>query len=189
MHPSCQTLGRKTIDGLLRTLSTTIYINGRKILKRYIVLVAAILMAGCAFHQQPYVAHDGGLPMSGTSVFSVVTENAAVNGALEILEVDGRSTSCIQVGCPVWVRVAPGKHKFKLRFNGNFTLSAGFINWKTATFTAEVADMKPLHVYHGQHRLSLGAVQVNVQDLGERPRHGIWLGLEGANRKYYPVEF
>jgi hypothetical protein len=158
-------------------------------LKCLIVFVTAILMTGCAFHQQPYVAHDSNLPTSKTSVFSVVTENAAANGALEILEVDGRPTSCVQVGCPVWVRVAPGNHKFTLRFNGNFRLSAGFIKWQTATFTVEVADMTALHVYHGQHRLSSEAVSVYVQDLGERPKHGIWLGLEGANRKYYPLEF
>lgn len=154
-----------------------------------VTLASLAVLTGCAFHQQPYLAHDSGLPKDRTAVFSVIPENAALNGQLEITEVDGKPTSCAQAGCPVWVRVPPGNHKFKLRFNGNYRLYAGFIQWQTATMTAEVLDMKALHVHHGQPRLTSESVSVSVTDLGERPKHGIWLGLEGANRKYYPVEF
>jgi hypothetical protein len=146
-------------------------------------------LAGCAFHQKPYVAHDAGLPLNQTSVFSGVTDTAATNGALEITAIDGRATSCAEAGCPVWARVAPGKHAFSLRFNGGYKLQGGLIKWQTATLRVDVPDMKALHVYHARHELTLERINVNVSDLGERPKHGLNLGLEGANRKYYPVEF
>ena len=102
---------------------------------------------------------------------------------------DGKPTSCAQAGCPVWARVAPGKHTFTLRFNGDYRLDAGFIKWQTAVITAEVESMKARHVYFGQQVFSPGHVAVRVRDLGERPNHGISVGLEGANRKYHPVTF
>lgn len=160
-----------------------------KLTKTLSAPVAAALLAGCAFHQAPYVAHEPGLAPSETSVFSVITENAARNGALEITHVDGKPTSCVQAGCPVWVRVKPGTHAFGLRFNGDYKLAGAFIQWQTAVLSVEVPDMQARHVYLGRQVLSNDRVAVQLQDLGERPDHGLSLGLEGANRKYHPVTF
>jgi hypothetical protein len=148
-----------------------------------------LLVTGCAFHQKPFVAYDAAVPLNQTSVFSVVAEGTATNGLLEIVAIDGRSTSCAEAGCPVWARVTPGSHTFKLRFNSNYKLEGPFIKWQTATMDVNVAEMKALHVYHAHPTLTLESVNVSVSDLGERPKHGIHLGLEGANRKFYPLEF
>jgi hypothetical protein len=158
-------------------------------MKKLLPFALALSLLGCAFHQAPYVAHGPGIPSTETSVFSVIAANPARDGALEITHVNGTPTSCAQAGCPVWVRVAPGKHTFTLRFNGDYKLEPGFIKWKTAVLTAEVDDMKPRHVYFGQQEFTPERVSLRVRDLGERPNHGIALGLEGANRKYFPVTF
>jgi hypothetical protein len=149
----------------------------------------ATSLVGCAFHQTPYVAYDGQAPRSDTSVFSVVTDNAATKGALEITHVDGRPTSCFQVGCPVWVRVLPGEHSFTLVYKGDFKLLYPQITWRTAGLKIDVTDMQSRHVYFGEPAVVGDRLHVDVVDLGEKPKHGISLGLEGVNRKYYPVEF
>jgi hypothetical protein len=149
----------------------------------------ALGVTGCAFHHKPYVAHDPGTPLHQTAVFSVVTETAATAGALEIIAIDGKELSCAQAGCPVWARVAPGKHTFALRFRGDYSIQGGTINWKTATLSVDVADMRSRHVYHALHERTASGVQVKVRDLGERPHHGVSIGLEGANRKFHAVEF
>ena len=64
-----------------------------------------------------------------------------------------------------------------------------FIQWQTAVLSVEVPDMQARHVYLGRQVLSNDRVAVQLQDLGERPDHGLSLGLEGANRKYHPVTF
>lgn len=158
-------------------------------MKKTVATVAcALLMAGCAVHHKPYVAHDPSIPLNQTAVFSVVTDTPAA-GALEIIAIDGKETSCVQAGCPVWARVAPGKHTFALRFRGDYTVQAGSIHWKTATLSVEVPEMRSRHVYHAVHQRTGSSVQVKVNDLGERPHHGLHIGLEGANRKFHRVEF
>lgn len=49
--------------------------------------------------------------------------------------------------------------------------------------------MTARHGYHARHEFTPERVVLRVQDLGERLNHGLWLGLEGANRKFYPVTF
>lgn len=87
------------------------------------------------------------------------------------------------------MRVAPGKHSFGLRFNSDYELQRGAIAWQTATLTTEVDAMTARHGYHARHEFTPERVVLRVQDLGERLNHGLWLGLEGANRKFYPVTF
>ncbi len=63
------------------------------------------------------------------------------------------------------------------------------ISYKRADLEIVVRDMKPRHVYVARYRKSSSGVSALVEDLGENPEFGVWVGLEGANRKYHRVTF
>lgn len=154
-------------------------------------MVALLLsLGGCAFHQTPYPMHDTSLPLSQTSVFSVLNDTGAKFAVPGIRTVDGKETSCFQVGCPIWVRVAPGAHTFGFRYATNFRLVGPFISHQAADLTITVRDMKPRHVYVARTReMGDNTLRVDVEDLGENPDYGITLGLGGVNQATYKVGF
>jgi len=66
--------------------------------------------------------------------------------------------------------------------------AAGGYNY--AELPVEIPDLKPRHVYQAHYVRGEGnAVRVEVQDLGENPDFGIWLGQAGINREYHRVQF
>ncbi|ASU37148.1 hypothetical protein hmeg3_01785 [Herbaspirillum sp. meg3] len=155
------------------------------------VRLAAILslsLSGCAFHQAPYITYEGTPALSETAVFAAFDERQPGSHA-NILAVDGKATTCVQAGCPAWVRVLPGQHDFTVRYSAHFELGVGTYNWKRADTVVTVPAMKAAHVYQTRYRESADKLSVTVDDLGEKPKFGITLGLEGVNKKFYPVEF
>jgi hypothetical protein len=76
-----------------------------------------------------------------------------------------------------------------VRYSTDFRLALPSINYRLANLEVEVKDMKPRHVYVARYRESGNGVAVYVEDLGENPEYGVWIGLEGANRKYHRVGF
>lgn len=135
----------------------------------------AMLIGGCAFHQTPYVMYEGDVPLANTAVFSSLDDRATPRNESRIHSVDGKPTSCVQAGCPYWVRVLPGAHQFLVRY-----LLPGIPVQRYANVPVQVPDMKPRHVYVARYQLSGNTVRVTFEDLGEDPDYGIPLGLEGT---------
>ncbi|MBX3621877.1 MAG: hypothetical protein KF891_18045 [Rhizobacter sp.] len=154
-------------------------------MKKLASLVLAVPLVGCAFHRAPYVMYDGSPPLQNTAVFASVDQETGTDVVATVTSVDGKPTSCAEAGCPLWVRVLPGKHTFAVRYTADIHMSG--YSYANLVFTLE--NMKPLHVYHARYIQTDGRVVARVEDLGERPNFGITLGLKGANRTYYPVEF
>ena len=140
------------------------------------IATVALVTSGCAFHNTPFIAYaDKTHPLSDTSVFSIVPQGASspLRGKVGITDIDGVPTSCIEAGCPRWVRVLPGDHTFTVAFFGG----------------VKVTGMKPRHVYVAQFRTIEPLAVVSVEDLGENPDYGFTLGATGVNQKYYRVGF
>lgn len=156
---------------------------------KFITYLGILTLSGCAYHHTPYAMYEGSPPLANTAVFAAVDEKQTKHVAIGIQLIDGREPSCWQVGCPIWTRVLPGSHKFSVRYSSNFGLSAGMISYQRANLEIEVKDMKARHVYVARYRESSSGVSVFVEDLGENPEFGVWVGLEGANRKYHRVTF
>ena len=159
------------------------------IMLRLLAIFVLSALSGCAFHHTPYAMYEGAPSLAETTVFAAVDDKQTKHVAIGIQQIDGKEPSCWQVGCPIWTRVLPGTHKFSVRYSSNFGLAGGMISYQRADLEVEVKDMKPRHVYVARYRDSGGRVSVLVEDLGENPQFGVWVGLEGANRKYHPVNF
>jgi hypothetical protein len=157
--------------------------------KNAITLLGLILLSACAFHQTPYVAYEGTHALEDTAVLASFDEHSAKFNDSRIFAVDGKTTSCIEVGCPYWVRVLPGDHKFLVRYTSNFGWNLNGSNYSFANLAVETKEMKPRHVYVLRYQEVDRYVKYVVQDLGERPDFAITLGLQGANQKRYPVQF
>ena len=152
-------------------------------------VLVLLAVSGCAYHHAPYAMYEGTPELSNTSVFAAVDEKQTKQVGVEIQLIDGKEPSCWQVGCPIWARVLPGTHKFLVRYSTDFRLALPSINYRLANLEVEVKDMKPRHVYVARYRESGNGIAVYVEDLGENPEYGVWIGLEGANRKYHRVGF
>ncbi|MCX4164260.1 MULTISPECIES: hypothetical protein [Paraburkholderia] len=103
--------------------------------------------------------------------------------------IDGKEPSCWQVGCPIWVRLLPGTHKFVVRFATGFESAPPLIKYWQTDVKIEVKDMMPRHVYVARYKRTTEGLTVLVEDLGENPEFGVWIGLKGVNRKYHRVSF
>lgn len=169
-----------------------------KILAQLTALVAFVTLAGCAFHAAPYAMYDGTPELANTTVFSAVDYRheeypgiEAQYSTIGIRQVDGKEPSCWQNGCPVWVRVLPGAHTFRVRIATDIKLVWHEIAYRQAELEIEVKDMKPRHVYVAHYRYSIDEQRIiaDINDLGENPEFGISLGLNGVNRKYHRVNF
>ena len=137
--------------------------------------------------------YEGNPPLSDTTVFSASDHTRTKYIDARVIAVDGKETSCVQAGCPYWVRVLPGVHTFRVRY----TTDLGFGGYKeivsrVATVNIEIEDMRPMHVYEARYRESSDkqTLHSGFVDLGERPaKGGLWLGQKGINLQYYPVSF
>lgn len=154
-----------------------------------VTVLASLTLFGCAFHQTPYAMYEGTPSFANTTVFVAIDEKQTKHTVVGIQLIDGKEPSCWQVGCPIWTRLLPGTHKFTVRYSTDYGLAASAITYRSAALDIEVKDMKPRHVYVARYRESSDQVGVVVEDLGENPDFGIWIGLEGANRKHYKVSF
>ena len=151
-----------------------------------IVVILAFSTSACmsTFHTKPYVMYsDTSRPLSDTVVFSTAGFVGNANG--QILSVDGKETSCWEAGCPIWVRVAPGDHKFKIRLS----IYDGVSSYRQGEAEFTAIGMKPRHVYEAQFRVEGNRFHVSEKDLGENPEYGMTLGLKGVNQKFFRVVF
>ncbi|MCO5400749.1 hypothetical protein [Ralstonia soli] len=160
-------------------------------LRIFLAIIFVISISGCAFHKTPYVMYEGNPPLSTTTVFSASDHTQTKHIVARITQVDGKDTSCFQVGCPIWVRVLPGSHTFTIRYTANIALMGPVITSTVATVNIEVVDMKPMHVYEARYQEFYDQKRLNATfaDLGEKPKVGLWLGLKGVNQEFYPVSF
>lgn len=150
------------------------------------LLWCLLALGGCVVHQAPDIMYSEKIPINDTAVFASFDRTLSTGGP-QIELVDGKKTSCAEVGCPRWVRVLPGKHVFYIR-DSHFGGPGSFSTFQT--FTIELEDMKPRHVYVPHYQQYGGRISNwTVEDLGENPDFGITIGREGVNQKYYPVKF
>ena len=152
-------------------------------------IIFLLTLGGCAFHQSPYLTYSEKLNLNETAVFSSLDDKAVTFNESRIHLVDGTKTSCVQVGCPYWVRVKPGKHTFKVVYTSNHSWDLNSSGYSVSNLEITVDDMKPKHVYVMRFSEKEGKLSYFVEDLGENPEYGITLGLKGVNEKYYPVKF
>ncbi|WKC35835.1 hypothetical protein QYM18_15310 [Ectopseudomonas chengduensis] len=144
-------------------------------------------LSGCMskFHQQPYITYaDETHPLSDTAVFS--TAGFVGNTSGQIVAVNGKKTSCWEVGCPIWVRVLPGNNVFTLRFS---VYDNGISSYKQGQADFEVPDMKAKHLYEAVFLHNGNGFSMTPKDLGEKPAYSVVLGLKGYNQKAFPVRF
>jgi hypothetical protein len=139
------------------------------------------------FHGDPFVAYQDSPPHAQTAVVSVMELGNTVP-TNEIYAVDGLKLSCLTAGCPMWVRVTPGKHTFALRRTENRRLSSVGGYADVANLQVPIESLEPRHVYVISLLSSEGKVFPQVKDLGESPDYGIMLG-KGQDRTYRRVTF
>lgn len=107
------------------------------------------------------------------------------NGLGQIVSVDGVNMSCVQAGCPIYVRVLPGDHTFKVRLS----IYDSVATYRQGEADLTIKEMKPRHVYEAQYVVDGNRFSVSSIDLGENPEYGITLGLKGVNQKFHRVGF
>jgi hypothetical protein len=130
--------------------------------------------------------YEGNVPLSGTAVFVSHDDKSTIFTDSRITSANGKQTSCIQAGCPYWVRVLPGRNSFVVHYTSSHSMSGH----DYADVTVEIPDMQPRHVYVARYRRPDDqGVRVEIQDLGENPAFGIALGLQGVNAAVYPAKF
>jgi hypothetical protein len=108
----------------------------------------------------------------------------------QIVQVDGKDLSCFQAGCPVWVRVIPGDHTFRIRCT-TVKLVGPLMNKGQSEMDLPVTAMQARHVYEAKCLIdknssdpSQSPFRVEVKDLGENPDFGQMIRL-----KYHRVSF
>lgn len=149
-------------------------------LKLPTVALGCLLLSGCMSIGEPKVAYkESSHPHSDTAIFAVQGFNPAEAGAPQTISavwrVDGKSMlNRLSMGeqLPVWVRVLPGTHEFKISYDKfeNGTRKTGFS-------TTSVVDMQPRHVYFAK-----------LHDLGERFRiEVVDLGENSGFKEHVPV--
>ena len=153
-------------------------------LQRFLCVLFAAIASGCASNGPPIMFEDKQRPLSDTSVFSSWSEDP--REIAEIKKVDGVDTSCVMAGCPLWVRVTPGKHTFTIRYSFHIPGSPTYL---TGTHEFEVPDMKAKHVYVARFQVIENTLKTSIQDLGENPNYTLTSGLKGVNQKSRGILF
>ena len=156
-------------------------------IKNISLIILTTIIAGCmsTFHAKPFVSYqDKSHPIADTAVFT--TDGFVANSNGQILTVNGVETSCWEVGCPIWVRVKPGTNKFTVRLS---VYDNGISSYKQGVTEVIIHDMQSKHVYKAEFHVINSEFSTSIKDLGLHSDYGIYLGLEGVNRKFYPVEF
>ncbi|MBX8530301.1 hypothetical protein K5D32_11540 [Pseudomonas cichorii] len=154
---------------------------------RGLIFMLFIGLSGCMskFHQQPYLTYaDEAHSLSDTAVFS--TAGFVGNTLGQIIAVNGKETSCWEVGCPIWVRVLPGDNVFTLRFS---VYDNGISSYKQGQAELKVSGMKAKHLYEVVFSNDSNGFSITPKDLGENPTYSVVLGLKGFNQKAFPVRF
>ena len=137
------------------------------------ICIAAGILVGCTFHQTPYIAYsDENRPLSDTAVFTALDKDRISES--RITHVNGIPTVCWEVGCPYWVRVAPGTNTVTIKY-----IIPGLTIIKYANIDVTVQNMKPRHVYRALYASDGDMVSVRYEDLGENPDYFIPLYLDG----------
>jgi hypothetical protein len=150
----------------------------------FLLFIAVTSISGCATNQTPQITYsDSARPLSQTAV--VLTARVKNGYDLKIVKVDGKPTSCIEVGCPVWVRVAPGKHTVTFRYQGDWDLGPGVITYKEAFADVELTA-GARHLYIAEYSTANDKLSVVLRDDGSTSSEGIYLGLSSQK---YPVSF
>lgn len=150
------------------------------------ILLFLIFVSGCVNtpYVEPYMTDAAKQrPLSDTSVLSVAQFGRNIYG--QILSVDGVETSCWRIGCPAWVRVTPGEHVFRVRFN---VYEGGIISCGQCEGDLRITRMEAKHVYDVVFNYQNSEFMV-PRDLGEAPEYGMTVGLKGVNQRYVPVLF
>lgn len=140
------------------------------------------LLAGCSFHHAPYIAYEGDVPLSKTAVFVVYDQDSPYFTLMGIKTTDGKEMSCYQAGCPIWVRVPAGTHKFVLDLKGNYRMGGGGISYSQSAPEVTIKDMKARHVYKAKYQFVDGRMTVTATDLGENPDFYVDLKPHGRFR-------
>ncbi len=155
-------------------------------LKTLIFFTLFLLIAGCTTGTQPIITYSGEHPLSDTSVLVLRAFNG--NDLGQILSVDGKETSCWQVGCPFWVRVIPGQHSFRITYA---LFNNGISSHLQGELDVSSLEMKARHIYEGRliPNEADKTFRIHVADLGENPNYSIDMGLKGVNQKNYKVSF
>ncbi|NTX26883.1 hypothetical protein HT746_07005 [Burkholderia pyrrocinia] len=144
-----------------------------------------IVLSGCAIRGTPYITYDEKKPLVETAIFSAFDKTQKL---ATVDEVDGRALPLCYISgyCPFWVRVLPGEHTFKVRYQTDVVLFGSMMTAKVANFSLTVPDMKPSHVYTVEYQKVGSGVYATVRDLGENPTYGVRAGFSG---EYFPATF
>lgn len=140
---------------------------------RHVPLLAAIvLLQACTVGYKPIITSTAiGRPLSDTAVFSIGHSGLQGSTISEIRAVDGAGASCWQQGCPIWVRVSPGRHTFSVLYH---IFNNGIMSHLSGATDVLVPEMKAEHVYivefsPASDGKSFRAIPV---DLGANPDYG-----------------
>jgi hypothetical protein len=149
-------------------------------MKALCLFLMTTVLLGCTAHHAPYIAYEEKVSLSQTSVFLAVNQNKN-NGLIvaEVTRTDGKDMPCPSAGCPVWVRVLPGEHKFTVLCRSNFSLAGSFISFSEVKLEVPLPNMMPRHVYQASYRETNGGLSVQIIDHGENPSIGIDLSYMG----------
>jgi hypothetical protein len=154
----------------------------------FAIALVAFLLSGCVADvrrggaQIAYKNIDH--PLQETSVFSAATEDT--NGLGQIVEVDGKPTSCWKFGCPSCIRVLPGTHTFTLRYS---VFDNGIASYLQGESTISVEAMKAQHIYATRFGRLDNRFAISVVDEGNNSNFLISRGLKGVNLTCGPIDF
>ena len=139
-------------------------------MRNTLIILMGFIISGCASMGDPALTYrDSGHSHSDTAIFAVEgfgdTEAGRLRSISAIWTVDGKSMRHFSMGSelPVWVRVLPGTHQFKISYSKG---SAPF-GREFAFATKTVADMKPRHVYFAKLIDYGEKYRIDIVDLGE----------------------
>jgi hypothetical protein len=139
----------------------------RATLAALLIASTGVVLAGDAYKTYADKKH----PPADTSI--LITEddqNPAFIGSY-IASVDGQAVGSVWAASVYAVRVLPGTHRFLIMamWDKKGSLINGPISYKTDGYKIEVPDMQARHVYVTRWRLADGEVEMNIENLGERP--------------------
>ncbi|TCS31847.1 hypothetical protein EDC30_1301 [Paucimonas lemoignei] len=150
----------------------------------FLCLALPLILVGCASNQAPQIAYeDKSRPLKDTAV--ILADKVGKGYDLKITHIDDKPTSCFEVGCPVWVRVTPGKHKVTVRYQGNYQLTLHEIKYIESSGAFEV-NAEAGHVYIVEYKYENDRLYFRYRDDGKNSNAGVYLGL---SQEKYPVRF
>lgn len=144
------------------------------------------VLTGCSTGV-PKMYSDAEVADADTAVL-VVADDKVKNRLLpQIYKVDGIDTSCLAEGCPVWVRVLPGRHLFAVRYTEIVSFRPAGTSFPYQILELPIDNMKAGHVYVARQDFSTGSLRVDVDVLPSGSRYGLVLQNDGSYK--FPVTF